>query len=131
MQFPTFWVVFIALVAILFFLATIVPQLDIFPEEWSIGLRDPFNTFKRWVVVNRRTHWMFLFFFEPLSAVLDFLIRALENLLIWLPWPIVILSFFFAANRISGFRLGLLVSACLLFMGLFGLWEERACKRWP
>ncbi|MEM8857237.1 MAG: ABC transporter permease subunit [Chloroflexota bacterium] len=123
-QLPTFWLVFVALAAILLFLATVVPQLDIFPEEWNIGLREPFNNFKRWVVINRRDHWMFLYFFEPFSAVLDFLIRALENLLLWLPWPITVLGFFFAANRISGLRLGLLVAGCLVFMGLFGLWEE-------
>ena len=123
-QFPIWVLVFIGLMILLVLAAAVIPQLDTFPEEWNIGLRNPFNTFKRWVVVNRTTHWLFLFIFEPFSAVLDFLIRLLENSLLWLPWPVTVLGFFFGAHRIGGLRLGLLVSSCLLFMGLFGLWDE-------
>jgi glycine betaine/proline transport system permease protein len=121
---PIFWLLVAGLLVLFIIAANLIPQLDNFPEEWNIGLRDPFNLFKRWVVVNRTTHWMFLFFFEPLSAVLDFLIRLFENILLWLPWPVTILLFFFTANKLSGLRLGLLVSGCLLLMGLFGLWDE-------
>lgn len=119
-----FWLILCGLIILCLLAAAFIPQLDLFPERWNIGLREPLNDFKRWVVVNRQTHWLFLFFFEPLSATLDVLIRALENLLIWLPWPVTILTFFLAANRVGGLRLGLLVSLCLLLMGLFGLWEE-------
>ncbi|MCB8945930.1 MAG: ABC transporter permease subunit [Ardenticatenaceae bacterium] len=95
-----------------------------FPESWNLHLRDPLNEFKRWIVINRKTHWMFLYFFEPLSATLDFIIRRAEDLLLWLPWPVIIAAVFLIANRISGLRLGLLTTACLLLMGLFGLWDE-------
>ncbi|MFK7801629.1 MAG: ABC transporter permease [Anaerolineae bacterium] len=121
---PVFWLAIAGLFVLLLVGANLIPQLDAFPEEWNIGLRDPLNNFKRWVVVNRTTHWMFLFFFEPLSAVLDFLIRLFEDILLWLPWPVTILIFFFSANKLAGLRLGLLVTGCLLLMGLFGLWDE-------
>ncbi len=120
----SFWLIASALIAALFLLARQMPHLQIFPEDWNLGWRDPINDFKRWVVINRTTHGIFLYFFEPLSAVLDFIIRRAEDFLLWLPWPIIMLGFFLSANQISGLRLGLLVSACLLLMGLFGLWEE-------
>ncbi len=122
---PVTGLILLGLLIGFFFLATAVPILDTFPESWNIGLRDPLNEFKRWVVVNRsEDHWLFLFIFEPFTAVLDFFIRLLEDFLVWLPWPVTILAFFFTANYFSGLRLGLLVTACLLLMGLFGLWEE-------
>lgn len=123
-KFPTLLAIFIGLLALCFIIASMIPQLDVFPESWNIGLRDPFNTFKRWVVVNRTTHWLFLFIFEPFSAILDFIIRLIEDTLLWLPWPVTMLGFFFGAHKVGGLRLGLLVSSCLLFMGLFGLWDE-------
>lgn len=118
-----FWPVIVSLLLLLLLGAAVIPELDLFPERWNIGLREPFNEFKRWVVINRTTHWMFLFFFEPLSATLDFIIRLIENFLLWLPWPVTILLFFWSAHKISGLRLALLVSSCLLLMGMFGLWE--------
>ena len=123
--FPISGFVYILILVALLLIATAVPLLDTFPESWNIGLREPLNKFKRWVVVNRSEgHWLFLFIFEPFTAVLDFFIRLLEDFLLWLPWPIIILAFFFTANYFSGLRLGLLVTACLLLMGLFGLWDE-------
>ncbi|MEZ4867875.1 MAG: ABC transporter permease subunit [Caldilineaceae bacterium] len=108
---------------LLFVVAQFVPQLHSFPETWNLGLRAPLNEFKRWVVVNRTTHWLFLYGFEPLSAVIDFVLRRAENLLLWLPWPVIVLGFFTLAQRIGGLRLALLTTGCLLLMGLLGLWQ--------
>jgi len=118
------WGVFIAGTLLLFLLAQVIPTLDIFPETWNLGLRDLLNTFKKWVVVNRNTHWMFLFFFEPLSDGIDFGLRRAEDLLLWIPWPVMLLGIFVLADRISGLRLAILATASLLAMGLLGLWEE-------
>ncbi|MEM7346684.1 MAG: ABC transporter permease subunit, partial [Chloroflexota bacterium] len=116
--------IFVAGLVILFVLASAVPWLDTFPESWNVGLRETLNEFKRWVVVNRTTHWIFLFFFEPLSAVIDFGLRRVEDFLLWLPWPVVILAIFLFAERISGLRLAFLTAICLIPMGTLGLWRE-------
>jgi glycine betaine/proline transport system permease protein len=116
--------VFIAGLLALLILGDWIAGLDKFPETWNIGLREVMNDLKRWVVVNRNSHGIFLFFFEPLSAVIDFGLRRVEDFLLWLPWPVVTLIFFFIAERISGLRLALLTTACISAMGLFGLWEE-------
>ena len=112
--------------AIILLLIVLAIMLEVgrFPESWNIHLREPLNEFKRWVVVNRKTHWMFLYFFEPISATLDFIIRRAEDFLLWLPWPVVVTAVFLIANRLSGLRLALVTSACLLLMGFFGLWDE-------
>jgi glycine betaine/proline transport system permease protein len=95
-----------------------------FSEDWNIGLRNSLNDFKRWVVVNRNTHWIFNYLFEPFSAVTDYSLRRVENFLLWLPWPVVILAIFLIAERIQGLRLALVMLFCLLPMGFFGLWDE-------
>ena len=115
---------FVAGVVVLLLVSRSVSQLNTFPEAWNAGLRDVLNAFKRWVVVNRNDHWLFVFFFEPLSAVIDFLLRRIEDFLLWLPWPVVVLAIFLAADRIRGLRLALLTAACLIPMGMFGLWAE-------
>ncbi|GAB4579193.1 MAG: hypothetical protein Fur0022_19310 [Anaerolineales bacterium] len=120
---PEVLVLFIGIVGLLWLSQTIL-QLDVFPETWNLGVQDALNAFKRWVVVNRNTHWMFLYFFEPLSAVIDFSLRRAEDFLLWVPWPVTLLGFFFLGERLGGLRLALLTVFCLLPMGLFGLWEE-------
>jgi len=94
-----------------------------FPEEWNIGLRAPLDEFKKWVVGNRATSPSFVFFFEPISNFMDFVIRRAEAFLLWLPWPVLVGFAFLLGNRFGGLRLGIGAALCLLFMGLFGLWD--------
>jgi glycine betaine/proline transport system permease protein len=118
------WIYIIAGLVLIYFISQQFEPLKVFSEEWNIGLRDSLNAFKRWVVVNRNSHWMFTYFFEPFSAVIDFSLRRVENFLLWLPWPVVILAVFLIAERVQGIRLALIMLFCLLPMGLFGLWAE-------
>jgi len=94
-----------------------------FPEEWNIGLRAPLDEFKKWVVGNRATSPLFVFFFEPISNFMDLAISSAEAFLLWLPWPVVVGVGFLLGNRYGGLRLGIGAALCLLFMGLFGLWD--------
>jgi glycine betaine/proline transport system permease protein len=115
---------FAAGVIVLLLISQWVSQFNTFPETWNLGLRGVLNEFKRWVVVNGNSHWLFIYFFDPLSAVIDFLLRRVEDFLLWLPWPVIVLAIFLAADRIRGLRLALLTVACLIPMGMFGLWRE-------
>ena len=94
-----------------------------FPDAWNIGLRGPLDEFKKWVVGNRATSPIFVFFFEPISNFMDFVIRSAERFLRWLPWPVLVAFVFLLGNRFGGLRLALGSALCLLFMGLFGLWD--------
>lgn len=102
-----------------------VHNFGIFPESWNLGLRQPLDEFKKWVIIaNRDDHWMFSIFFQPLKTSIDFFIRRAEDLLLWLPWPVIIGFVFLVANRIGGLRLALVTSLSLFAMGLLGLWDE-------
>lgn len=118
------WLVFLGGIFVLFFISQAVNEFDTFSESWNLGLHEDLNELKRWVVINRNSHWLFVFFFEPLSSFIDFLLRRIEDFLLWLPWLAIVLAIFLFSERIRGLGLALLVSVCLIFMGFFGLWEE-------
>jgi glycine betaine/proline transport system permease protein len=115
-----------ALVAVLLLLVLAGGGVDLrdFPAGWNLGLRHTIDGFQSWVIGNRTTHPLFLYFFDPLSDAIDAALRAVENGLLWLPWPVLVLVFFLLGIRLDGLRLGLLAAVCLLFMGWMGLWRE-------
>jgi glycine betaine/proline transport system permease protein len=123
-QIHSYLAVIALLILILIVIHHLVFNFGIFPESWNLGLREPVEDFQRWVVGNRKSHPMFLFFFEPLSAAIDFILRRLENFLLWLPWPVVTAAVFLVSQKVGNLRLALLSTVCLLFMGWLGLWDQ-------
>lgn len=117
-----------ALVALVVVLPLLVRSLPVesyeFPESWNLHLREPIDNFQRWVIGNRATHPMFVWFFEPLSDGIDFGIRQVEAFLLWLPWPVILVAVFLIGQHAAGLRVALLSGAGLLAMGGFGLWVE-------
>ena len=49
-----------------------VQPIGAFPGDWNLHLREPLDAFKKWVVGNRATSPVFVYFFEPISALVDF-----------------------------------------------------------
>lgn len=98
--------------------------VGVFPVEWNLGLHDPMDAFKVWVIGNRRTHPLFLYLFAPLSNLIDTVVRPAETLLLWLPWPVFAAAIFLIAQRIANLRTALLTTTCLLLMGAIGYWQE-------
>ena len=99
-------------------------QTTTFPEAWNLGLRAPLDGFRSWVIGHQSTHWLFVYFFDPLSAGIDWGIRGVENIFLWLPWPLTILLFMLLGYKLGGTKLAILAAVCLLVMGLLGLWVE-------
>lgn len=95
-----------------------------FPETWNFHLRAPIDAFQDWVITNRATHPMFVFFFDPLSDLIDFGLRQLENVLLATPWYIIWVIFGALGLGLGGWRLSALALGGLLFVGLIGLWDE-------
>jgi glycine betaine/proline transport system permease protein len=95
-----------------------------FPTSWNLGLRAQINAFQDWVIGNRATHPAFVYFFQPLSFVIDIGMRWAEDVLLATPWVVVIAVFGALGHLLSGMRLALLCVAGLLLVGLFGLWEQ-------
>lgn len=95
-----------------------------FPESWNLGLRTVIDSFQDWVIGNRATHPIFVYFFEPLSDLIDGGMRLAEDVLIGTPWLVVVVGFGLLGYLLAGLRLALGCMVALLLMGMFGLWEQ-------
>jgi glycine betaine/proline transport system permease protein len=95
-----------------------------FPTDWNLGLRAQIDAFQDWVIGNRATHPIFVYFFQPLSFLIDIGMRWAEDVLLTTPWVVVIAVFGGLGYLLSGARLTLLCVVGLLLMGMFGLWQQ-------
>lgn len=113
----------IAGIAILAFLwHQIQPMALPFPEQWNLGLRAPIDDFQSWVIGNRATHPLFVYFFTPLKTSIETSLRSIETFLLRLPWPVHFWLLYMTAYRVRDQRIAVLSCAGLLLCGLFGLW---------
>ncbi len=120
-----FWIVMIGAGLVLILVAQSQPELlDQFPAGWNLGLRQPIDQFQGWVIANQNTHPLFTLFFDPLSDLIEAGLLAIENLLLALPWFVIIFVFGWVAYYFGGWQLAALCAGGLLFCGLTGLWEE-------
>lgn len=99
-----------------------------FPDALVWGLAGPVDAVKTWVIQNRTTSWLFLYFFDPLSGFLDTLLRGVEQVLLGMPWIALLILMGALAWRSSPQekRLGVTIFTvvAMLVVGLFGLWDE-------
>jgi glycine betaine/proline transport system permease protein len=118
--------VLLAVATLLFLARSPVVDLQDFPAEWNLGLREHIDTMQTWVIRNRAagTHPLFAYFFQPLSRTIDTFLRGVENILLWLPWTVLVAAVFLLGIGLDGLKLGLLSAVCLLVMGWVGLWVE-------
>jgi glycine betaine/proline transport system permease protein len=118
----------LAAVLTLVVLATLLRRLGLlpnpFPAEWDLHLREPIDQFKSWVIAHRTSHPLFLFFFDPLSDLIETGLRGLEQLLLGIAWPALLIFLYAVANKAGGRRLAIFSVAGVVVMGLFGLWQE-------
>ncbi len=126
MRTPKGWGVLILLGIILLLLVIhhTAAQFGLFPEAWDIHLREPIDIFKSWLIANQTRHPIFVWFFDPVSTVIDFSLRRLEDVLLWLPWYVLVIGIAMVGQRGGGWRVGLVAGGSLLLMGALGLWEE-------
>lgn len=94
------------------------------PEAWDLHLRRPIDAFRYWVIGHRNTHWLWLWFFDPLSAAIDWSIRRIEQALLATPWPLLVGGVALLGHRLGRWRLAWLSGGCLLLMGMMGLWAQ-------
>ena len=120
---PVYSVVLLLLLLIAMGWRTFFPDTVPFPASWNLGLREPLNEVQSWVIGNRATHPLFTYLFRPLSSFIETNLRALEAMLLWLPWPAHFLLLYALAYKAGKHRLALLAVGALLLMGLWGLWD--------
>ena len=72
----------------------------------------------KWLTVNLAG------FFDSISLAISHTMGGIEDFLLFLPWPVVIVAFTLIAWKMAGWKIALLAAAGLFFIGTFDLWEE-------
>jgi glycine betaine/proline transport system permease protein len=94
-----------------------------FPTEWNLGLAGAINQFRAWAIQNQLTHPLFTAFFGPISDVIGWGLRTVENFLLEVPWFVLTGLVAGLATRSRGLRAGLLAALGMLYFGVTGLWD--------
>ena len=111
-------------IAVLVLVFRLITNFGIFPDSWDIGLADPIDRARRWLINNQTSHWLYTVFLNPITDAIDWGIRRLESILKWFPWfsyPLVTgLGLWWTRGRFAG-ALGL---ASVALIGVVDLWAE-------
>ena len=95
-----------------------------FPPAWDIGFGPAVNEVQQWWISNRRDLGIYLYFFDPLSDFIDWLLRAFEKLLLGIPWYVHVLGVGVVFGRWLGRSGGVAAGAGMLYFVALGLWEQ-------
>jgi glycine betaine/proline transport system permease protein len=115
-------VIFVALVGLATALGFFAFPYNTFPLEWRALIRGPIDAGVRWVRDN---------FYWLTGGISDFLtiylLNALRDLFLRLPWPVVVAAFTAIAyrtnaGRTGGWQLALGSALGLITIGLLGMW---------
>ena len=88
------------------------------PRNWELPIQEPIDEFFKWF--GDSSAWLF----NPISGVMDAGLDGIEALLLWLPWPFVVVVASLLGFRLSGRWLGLFCGAATMFIGLIGFWDS-------
>jgi glycine betaine/proline transport system permease protein len=111
-------------IGVVLFTLLCLSVVDSFPwlSDWPVHLVLPLvgilNAFMAWFI-----DW-FGGFFEGLGWLLGWPITAMQWVLQGLPWPITICLATIVAHRAAGWPLGLFTAASMVYMLVFGYWDE-------
>jgi glycine betaine/proline transport system permease protein len=100
------------------------PQAAGFPERLEWGLAAPLDNFQSWVISNRMSHWLFTWFFNPVSDALDALLVGIESLLLATPWTVIVVVMAAIAYRSNGLGTAIFTVIAHIIIGVFGLWDD-------
>lgn len=89
-----------------------------FPEFFELPLDDWIDSGVEWLTVEGDA------VFSAIGDVLLMLLLWMEDILLWLPWFVIVAAVGLLAWRLKDWRLGAGAAAGLVFIGLLGLWEE-------
>ncbi|MYB10559.1 MAG: ABC transporter permease subunit [Acidimicrobiia bacterium] len=99
-------------------------NFSVFPDSWDVGLADPIDRARRWLIKNQTSHWLYTVYLNPITDAIDWGIRRLESILKWFPWfsyPLFTgVGLWWTRGRVAG-ALGL---ASVTLIGVIDLWEE-------
>ncbi|MDQ0599483.1 glycine betaine/proline transport system permease protein [Streptomyces canus] len=92
------------------------------PDALTIDVSGPLTTASDWIVDNRDSHPLFLYFFGHVSNAVVLGVRAVYLVLLAAGWAGVTAIGALVAWRVAGIRLALGTAAAFLACGLLGMW---------
>ncbi|MXZ78130.1 MAG: ABC transporter permease subunit [Acidimicrobiia bacterium] len=99
-------------------------NFSVFPDSWDVGLADPIDRARRWLIKNQTSHWLYTVYLNPITDAIGWGIRRLESILKWFPWfsyPLFTgVGLWWTRGRVAG-ALGL---ASVTLIGVIDLSEE-------
>ncbi|MFD5080867.1 ABC transporter permease [Streptomyces sp. NPDC058371] len=108
--------------------AVLVPLLDArwasgsWPHALTVDLTEPLGRTSDWIIDNRDSHPLFLYFFGYVSNAVVLSVRAVYLVLLAAGWAGVTAVAAAVAWRTAGLRLALGTAAAFLACGLLGMW---------
>ncbi|QQM41272.1 ABC transporter permease [Streptomyces liliifuscus] len=108
--------------------AVLVPLADArwasgsWPNALTVDLSEPLGRASDWVIDNRDSHPLFLYFFGYVSNAVVLSVRAVYLVLLAAGWAGVTAAAALVAWRVAGVRLALGTGAAFLACGLLGMW---------
>ena len=112
------WCALIVLTMLCLALKTNFPWLVTFPKEWTLPLAVGVNTVTDAVATVVKPA------FRALSAALEAPMRGARFVLVWLPWPAVMLAMAALALKSSGIKLAIFTVLALTYIVLTGYWPQ-------
>ncbi|MGW1624577.1 ABC transporter permease [Streptomyces sp. NPDC002172] len=92
------------------------------PHHLTVDLSSPLSSASNWVIDNRDTHPLFLYFFGYISNAVVLTVRAVYLTLLAAGWPGVTVVAAAVAHRVAGVRLAVGTGAAFLACGVLGMW---------
>ncbi|MCE3032116.1 proline/glycine betaine ABC transporter permease [Streptomyces sp. CMSTAAHL-2] len=105
--------------------AVLLPLLHgrAWPHHLTVSLTEPLTSASNWIIDNRDTHPLFLYFFGYISNAVVLAVRAVYVALLALGWPGVTALGALVAWRVAGPRLAVGTAVAFLACGALGMWE--------
>ncbi|MFI9823065.1 ABC transporter permease [Streptomyces sp. NPDC052013] len=92
------------------------------PDALTVDVSGPLATTSDWIIDNRDSHPLFLYFFGHVSNAVVIAVRAVYLALLAVGWAGVTAAAGLVAWRVAGVRLALGTAAAFLACGLLGMW---------
>ncbi|MGV9353026.1 ABC transporter permease [Streptomyces misionensis] len=93
------------------------------PHHLTVSLTKPLTDASNWIIDNRDTHPLFLYFFGYVSEAVVLSVRAVYVTLLAIGWPGVTALGALVAWRVAGPRLATGTAVAFLACGVLGMWE--------
>ncbi|NEB81180.1 ABC transporter permease subunit [Streptomyces sp. SID14478] len=108
--------------------AVIVPLVNArwssgtWPHALTVDISEPLGKASDWIIDNRDSHPLFLYFFGHISNAVVLSVRAVYLVLLAAGWAGVTAAAGLIAWRVAGWRLGVSATLAFLVCGALGMW---------